>query len=126
MVPGSVSARGWNSPTRPPAPASGAGRELTPPLSTPSPQQVFEELWRNEGKTPAQIVAEKKLELLQDPEALERLCSSTLEAHPDVVRGPRGGVVTQAQWLRAEGRLRLTPAPLPLSPSSPEELPNNG
>ncbi|KAM9747458.1 glutamyl-tRNA(Gln) amidotransferase subunit B, mitochondrial isoform 3-T3 [Dama dama] len=81
-------------------------------ISSSAARQVFEELWRNEGKTPAQIVAEKNLELLQDPEVLERLCRSTLEAHPDVVRGPRGGAVTQAQWLRAEGGLRLTPAPL--------------
>ena len=87
---------------------------------------MFEELWRNEGKTPAQIVAEKQLELLQDPEALEQLCSSTLEAHPDVVGGLRGGVVTQAQWLWAEGRLRFTPGASAALPSSPEERPNNG
>lgn len=81
---------------------------------------MFEELWRNEGKTPAQIVAEKKLELLQDPEALEQLCRSTLEAHPDVVgipagRGRHAGAV-------ASGRR----PPLLLSPCSPAELPDNG
>lgn len=81
---------------------------------------MFEELWRNEGKTPAQIVAEKKLELLQDPEALEQLCRSTLEAHPDVVgipagRGRHAGAV-------ALGRR----PPLLLSPCSPAELPDNG
>uniref|UniRef100_A0A4W2EEP0 Glutamyl-tRNA(Gln) amidotransferase subunit B, mitochondrial n=1 Tax=Bos indicus x Bos taurus TaxID=30522 RepID=A0A4W2EEP0_BOBOX len=60
-------------------------------ISAPAAKQVFEELWRNEGKTPAQIVAEKKLELLQDPEALEQLCRSTLEAHPDVVMDLKRG-----------------------------------
>uniref|UniRef100_A0A4W2ILF4 Glutamyl-tRNA(Gln) amidotransferase subunit B, mitochondrial n=1 Tax=Bos indicus x Bos taurus TaxID=30522 RepID=A0A4W2ILF4_BOBOX len=60
-------------------------------ISAPAAKQVFEELWSNEGKTPAQIVAEKKLELLQDPEALEQLCRSTLEAHPDVVMDLKRG-----------------------------------
>ncbi|XP_055406613.1 glutamyl-tRNA(Gln) amidotransferase subunit B, mitochondrial isoform X2 [Bubalus kerabau] len=60
-------------------------------ISSSAAKQVFEELWRNEGKTPTQIVAEKKLELLQDPEALEQLCRSTLEAHPDVVMDLKRG-----------------------------------
>lgn len=81
---------------------------------------MFEELWRNEGKTPAQIVAEKKLELLQDPEALEQLCRSTLEAHPHVVRGPAGRGHHAGAVASGRG------APLLLTPNSPEELPNNG
>ncbi|XP_069412812.1 glutamyl-tRNA(Gln) amidotransferase subunit B, mitochondrial isoform X3 [Ovis canadensis] len=60
-------------------------------ISSSAAKQVFEELWRNEGKTPAQIVAEKKLELLQDLEALEQLCRSTLEAHPHVVMDLKRG-----------------------------------
>ncbi|KAF4011945.1 hypothetical protein G4228_003013 [Cervus hanglu yarkandensis] len=60
-------------------------------ISSSAAKQVFEELWRNEGKTPAQIVAEKNLELLQDLEVLERLCRSTLEAHPDVVMDLKKG-----------------------------------
>uniref|UniRef100_A0A8C6DWL4 Glutamyl-tRNA(Gln) amidotransferase subunit B, mitochondrial n=1 Tax=Moschus moschiferus TaxID=68415 RepID=A0A8C6DWL4_MOSMO len=60
-------------------------------ISSSAAKQVFEELWRNDGKTPAQIVAEKKLELLQDPEALEQLCRSTLEAHPHVVMDLKRG-----------------------------------
>lgn len=47
--------------------------------------QVFEELWRSGGKTPAQIVSEKRLELMQDQEALEELCQATMEKHPQVV-----------------------------------------
>uniref|UniRef100_A0A8B9XK42 Glutamyl-tRNA(Gln) amidotransferase subunit B, mitochondrial n=1 Tax=Bos mutus grunniens TaxID=30521 RepID=A0A8B9XK42_BOSMU len=89
-------------------------------ISAPAAKQVFEELWRNEGKTPAQIVAEKKLELLQDPEALEQLCRSTLEAHPDVVRIPAGRG-------RHAGAVALGRGPpLLLSPYSPAELPDNG
>ncbi|TKC50656.1 hypothetical protein EI555_010860 [Monodon monoceros] len=60
---------------------------------------VFQELWRSKGKTPAQIVAEKKLELMQDAEVLEQLCRSTLEAHPQVVLSPsgKGGLHAQRQ-----------------------------
>ncbi|XP_059972318.1 glutamyl-tRNA(Gln) amidotransferase subunit B, mitochondrial [Mesoplodon densirostris] len=60
-------------------------------ISSSAAKQVFEELWRSKGKTPAQIVAEKKLELMQDAEALEQLCRSTLEAHPQVVTDVKKG-----------------------------------
>uniref|UniRef100_A0A8C9AAV1 Glutamyl-tRNA(Gln) amidotransferase subunit B, mitochondrial n=1 Tax=Prolemur simus TaxID=1328070 RepID=A0A8C9AAV1_PROSS len=52
---------------------------------------VFEELWKNEGKTPAQIVSEKKLELMQDQEALEQLCRSVMQGHPEVVMDVKKG-----------------------------------
>ncbi|EPY88758.1 hypothetical protein CB1_000155034 [Camelus ferus] len=61
-------------------------------ISSSAAKQVFEELWRSEGKTPAQIVAEKQLELMQDDEALEQLCRATMEAHPQVVPSTAGGV----------------------------------
>ncbi|XP_061048522.1 glutamyl-tRNA(Gln) amidotransferase subunit B, mitochondrial isoform X2 [Eubalaena glacialis] len=60
-------------------------------ISSSAAKQVFEELWRSKGKTPAQMVAEKKLELMQDAEALEQLCRSTLEAHPQVVTDVKKG-----------------------------------
>nr|XP_058922697.1 glutamyl-tRNA(Gln) amidotransferase subunit B, mitochondrial isoform X2 [Kogia breviceps] len=60
-------------------------------ISSSAAKQVFEELWRSKGKTPAQMVAEKKLELMQDAEALEQLCCSTLEAHPQVVTDVKKG-----------------------------------
>uniref|UniRef100_A0A8C9BTE2 Glutamyl-tRNA(Gln) amidotransferase subunit B, mitochondrial n=1 Tax=Phocoena sinus TaxID=42100 RepID=A0A8C9BTE2_PHOSS len=60
-------------------------------ISSSAAKQVFQELWRSKGKTPAQIVAEKKLELMQDAEALEQLCRSTLEAHPQVVTDVKKG-----------------------------------
>uniref|UniRef100_A0A8D1C4J1 Glutamyl-tRNA(Gln) amidotransferase subunit B, mitochondrial n=1 Tax=Sus scrofa TaxID=9823 RepID=A0A8D1C4J1_PIG len=60
-------------------------------ISSSAAKKVFEELWRSEGKTPTQIVAEKKLELMQDPEELEQLCRATLEAHPGVVMDLKKG-----------------------------------
>lgn len=81
-------------------------------ISSAAAKQVLKELWGSEGKTPAQIVAEKKLELMQDQEALERLCQATLEAHPHVVTdlkkgNPRAinkliGLVRKATLSRAE------------------------
>ncbi|XP_004685261.1 PREDICTED: glutamyl-tRNA(Gln) amidotransferase subunit B, mitochondrial [Condylura cristata] len=84
-------------------------------ISSAAARQVFEELWQNEGKTPAQIVSEKQLELMQDEEALEQLCRSTLDSHPqtvtDVKKGnPRAinkliGLVRKATLNRADPRV---------------------
>ncbi|XP_069349239.1 glutamyl-tRNA(Gln) amidotransferase subunit B, mitochondrial isoform X1 [Eulemur rufifrons] len=60
-------------------------------ISSSAAKQVFEELWKNEGKTPAQIVSEKKLELMQDQEALEQLCRSVTQGHPEVVTDVKKG-----------------------------------
>ncbi|XP_016066695.1 PREDICTED: glutamyl-tRNA(Gln) amidotransferase subunit B, mitochondrial [Miniopterus natalensis] len=60
-------------------------------ISSAAAKQVFEELWRSKGKTPAQIVSEKQLELMQDHEALEQLCQATLEEHPQVVMDMKKG-----------------------------------
>ena len=116
-----MSARGWEFTDCSSTPASGAGGRADP---APLRPQVFEELWRSKGKTPAQMVAEKQLELMQDAEALELLCRSTLETHPQVVTSPsgEGGLHAQRQVGRGlpaeaqgQGRLRTQPgAPLPL------------
>ncbi|XP_036914304.1 glutamyl-tRNA(Gln) amidotransferase subunit B, mitochondrial [Sturnira hondurensis] len=81
-------------------------------ISSAAAKQVLKELWGSEGKTPAQIVSEKKLELMQDQEALEQLCQATLEEHPQVVMdvkkgNPRAinkliGLVRKASLSRAE------------------------
>ncbi|KAF6093901.1 glutamyl-tRNA amidotransferase subunit B [Phyllostomus discolor] len=81
-------------------------------ISSAAAKQVFRELWASEGKTPAQIISEKKLELMQDQEALEQLCQATLEEHPQVVMdvkkgNPRAinkliGLVRKATLSRAE------------------------
>ncbi|KAM8764034.1 glutamyl-tRNA(Gln) amidotransferase subunit B, mitochondrial [Rhynchonycteris naso] len=60
-------------------------------ISSAAAKQVFEELWQTEGKSPTQIVTEKRLELLQDRAALEQLCRTTLEEHPQVVMDMKKG-----------------------------------
>ncbi|XP_040822757.1 glutamyl-tRNA(Gln) amidotransferase subunit B, mitochondrial isoform X1 [Ochotona curzoniae] len=60
-------------------------------ISSTAAKQVFEELWKGEGKTAAQIVRDKQLGLVQDPAALERLCRATLDEHPQVVADVKGG-----------------------------------
>ncbi|XP_053438831.1 glutamyl-tRNA(Gln) amidotransferase subunit B, mitochondrial isoform X1 [Nycticebus coucang] len=80
-------------------------------ISSSAAKQVFDELWKNEGKSPAQIVSEKKLELMQDQEALEQLCHSVMQAHPQVVMDVKGnprainkliGLVRKATLSRAD------------------------
>ncbi|KAM6221310.1 glutamyl-tRNA(Gln) amidotransferase subunit B, mitochondrial [Rhynchocyon petersi] len=60
-------------------------------ITTAAAKQVFEELWKSEGKTAAQIVSEKQLELMQDQEALGQLCQAVMEAHPQVVTDVKKG-----------------------------------
>uniref|UniRef100_A0A2K5I5E4 Glutamyl-tRNA(Gln) amidotransferase subunit B, mitochondrial n=1 Tax=Colobus angolensis palliatus TaxID=336983 RepID=A0A2K5I5E4_COLAP len=60
-------------------------------ISSAAAKQVFEELWKREGKTPGQIVSEKQLELMEDRGALEQLCHSVMEAHPQVVMDLKEG-----------------------------------
>lgn len=60
-------------------------------ISSSAAKQVFEELWKGEGKTAVQIVSEKQLGLMQDREALEQLCQSTMEGHPQVVMDIKKG-----------------------------------
>ncbi|XP_019496742.1 PREDICTED: glutamyl-tRNA(Gln) amidotransferase subunit B, mitochondrial isoform X4 [Hipposideros armiger] len=60
-------------------------------ISSSAAKQVFEELWRSKGKTPAHIVSEKELGLLQDRETLEQLCQATMEEHPQVVMDMKKG-----------------------------------
>lgn len=60
-------------------------------ISSAAAKQVLEELWKSEGKTPAQIVLEKRLDLMQDPDALEQLCQATLQGHPQVVMDMKKG-----------------------------------
>ncbi|XP_011708883.2 glutamyl-tRNA(Gln) amidotransferase subunit B, mitochondrial isoform X2 [Macaca nemestrina] len=60
-------------------------------ISSAAAKEVFEELWKREGKTPGQIVSEKQLELMEDRGALEQLCHSMMEAHPQVVMDLKKG-----------------------------------
>lgn len=94
---------------------------------------MFEELWRNEGKTPAQIVSEKQLELMQDQEALEQLCHAVMEDHPQVVITTRG--VERAScaagtrpppWLAEGGFVDVAKSLSTASCCSSEALPTSG
>lgn len=108
-------------------PTTGNSLHLLADFSPASGLQVFEELWRSGGKTPAQIVSEKRLALMQDQEALEQLCQATMEKHPQVV-------ITTHRVRRficaAGGRDQPedTAKSLSIVPcnSNPEVLPNNG
>lgn len=64
-----------------------------PHLSSLLRLQVFEELWKGQGKTAAQIVSEQQLELMQDREALEQLCQATIDGHPQTVTISTGSKV---------------------------------
>lgn len=89
--------------------AHGGGRspESSLLLVYPSPLQVFEELWKGEGKTAAQIVTEQQLELMQDREALEQLCQAAIDGHPQAVTISKGNKVFQCS--RNEGQPDLCP-----------------
>ncbi|XP_030419417.1 glutamyl-tRNA(Gln) amidotransferase subunit B, mitochondrial isoform X2 [Gopherus evgoodei] len=54
-------------------------------ISSSAAKQVLEELWKAEGKTPLQIVEEKKLELIQDQQELEQICQAVVEGHQEEV-----------------------------------------
>ncbi|XP_051013346.1 glutamyl-tRNA(Gln) amidotransferase subunit B, mitochondrial [Acomys russatus] len=81
-------------------------------ISSSAAKQVFEELWKGEGKTAAQIVSAQQLELMQDREALEELCQATIDGHPQVVvdikeKNPKAinkliGLVRKASLSRAD------------------------
>ncbi|XP_075399818.1 glutamyl-tRNA(Gln) amidotransferase subunit B, mitochondrial [Tenrec ecaudatus] len=60
-------------------------------ISSAAANQVFEDLWSSPGKTAAQVVSEQRLELMEDRAALEQLCQSLLEEHPQVVTDVKKG-----------------------------------
>ncbi|XP_026642525.1 glutamyl-tRNA(Gln) amidotransferase subunit B, mitochondrial isoform X4 [Microtus ochrogaster] len=84
-------------------------------ISSAAAKQVFEELWKGQGKTAAQIMSEQQLELMQDREALEQLCQATIDGHPQTVmdvkkRNPKAinkliGLVRKASLSRADPAL---------------------
>ncbi|XP_033071377.1 glutamyl-tRNA(Gln) amidotransferase subunit B, mitochondrial isoform X2 [Trachypithecus francoisi] len=91
-------------------------------ISSAAAKQVFEELWKREGKTPGQIVSEKQLELMEDRGLLEQLCHSVMEAHPQVVTISGRG--------KGQSHLQSQPQDTPKSLAitlcgSPEALPKN-
>ena len=82
---------------------------------------MFEELWKGQGKTAAQIVSEQQLELMQDHEALEQLCQATIDGHPQTVTLSPGSKVFLCSDLctvpAAATALPQGCSPSPVSPS---------
>ncbi|XP_031444756.1 glutamyl-tRNA(Gln) amidotransferase subunit B, mitochondrial isoform X1 [Phasianus colchicus] len=60
-------------------------------ISSSAAKQVFEELWKGEGKTPLEIVKEKQLELIQDQEELEQICQAAIDEREKEVMAIKGG-----------------------------------
>ncbi|OXB71525.1 UNVERIFIED_CONTAM: hypothetical protein H355_016508 [Colinus virginianus] len=62
-------------------------------ISSSAAKQVFEELWKGEGKTPLEIVKEKQLELIQDQEELEQICQAVIDEREKEVTAIKEGNV---------------------------------
>uniref|UniRef100_A0A8V0XVC4 Glutamyl-tRNA(Gln) amidotransferase subunit B, mitochondrial n=1 Tax=Gallus gallus TaxID=9031 RepID=A0A8V0XVC4_CHICK len=60
-------------------------------ISSSAAKQVFEELWKGEGKTPLEIVKEKQLELIQDQEELEQICQAVIDEREKEVMAIKEG-----------------------------------
>eukprot|EP00076_Gallus_gallus_P048197 XP_420446.1 glutamyl-tRNA(Gln) amidotransferase subunit B, mitochondrial isoform X1 [Gallus gallus] len=60
-------------------------------VSSSAAKQVFEELWKGEGKTPLEIVKEKQLELIQDQEELEQICQAVIDEREKEVMAIKEG-----------------------------------
>ena len=46
---------------------------------------MLAELWKGEGKTPLEIVKEKKLGLIQDQKELEQICQAVIDGRENEV-----------------------------------------
>nr|XP_020636986.1 glutamyl-tRNA(Gln) amidotransferase subunit B, mitochondrial [Pogona vitticeps] len=60
-------------------------------ISSSAGKKVLEEMWKGEGKTPALIVKEEKLEAIQDQNELERICQAVMEGHQKQVETIKKG-----------------------------------
>ncbi|XP_075005606.1 glutamyl-tRNA(Gln) amidotransferase subunit B, mitochondrial isoform X4 [Calonectris borealis] len=60
-------------------------------ISSTAAKQVLAELWKGEGKTPLEIVKEKKLELIQDQKELEQICQAVIDGQENEVMAIKAG-----------------------------------
>ncbi|KFQ83020.1 hypothetical protein N335_13051, partial [Phaethon lepturus] len=60
-------------------------------ISSTAAKQVLAELWKGEGKTPLEIVKEKKLELIQDQKELEQICQTVIDGQENEVMAIKAG-----------------------------------
>ncbi|XP_030305444.1 glutamyl-tRNA(Gln) amidotransferase subunit B, mitochondrial [Calypte anna] len=60
-------------------------------ISSTAAKQVLAELWKGEGKSPLEIVKEKKLELMQDQKELEQICQEVIDGQENEVMAIKAG-----------------------------------
>ncbi|KFR12634.1 hypothetical protein N306_02813, partial [Opisthocomus hoazin] len=60
-------------------------------ISSTAAKQVLAELWKGEGKTPLEIVKEKKLGLIQDQKELEQICQAVIDGRENEVIAIKAG-----------------------------------
>ncbi|XP_071599045.1 glutamyl-tRNA(Gln) amidotransferase subunit B, mitochondrial isoform X2 [Heliangelus exortis] len=60
-------------------------------ISSTAAKQVLAELWKGEGKSPLEIVKEKKLELIQDQKELEQICQAVIDGQENEVMAIKAG-----------------------------------
>ncbi|KAJ8271845.1 hypothetical protein COCON_G00107040 [Conger conger] len=60
-------------------------------VSSSAAKTVFQELWKGSGRSPAQIVEEQDLGLVDDSTEIQRICQSVIDSHPEEVRAIRAG-----------------------------------
>nr|XP_033796577.1 glutamyl-tRNA(Gln) amidotransferase subunit B, mitochondrial [Geotrypetes seraphini] len=60
-------------------------------ISSSAAKQVFEELWKDEGKSATQIVEEKNFGLIQDRKQVEQICQNVIDQHQKEVEGIKKG-----------------------------------
>ena len=70
-------------------------------LSSSAAQQVFTEMF-DTGRPPADIVREKGLAQVSDPNALEALCDQAIAAHPGPVADYRAGKAAALNFLKGQ------------------------
>ncbi|XP_031415911.1 glutamyl-tRNA(Gln) amidotransferase subunit B, mitochondrial [Clupea harengus] len=54
-------------------------------ISSSAAKHVFQELWKNPGKSAEQVVREQDLGLLSDPAQLRSICQRVVDTHPEQV-----------------------------------------
>ncbi|KAJ8335655.1 hypothetical protein SKAU_G00389970 [Synaphobranchus kaupii] len=60
-------------------------------VSSSAAKTVFQELWKGTGRSPAQIVEQQDLGLVDDSTEIHRICQSVIDSHPEEVRTIRTG-----------------------------------
>ncbi|KAJ8399228.1 hypothetical protein AAFF_G00412660 [Aldrovandia affinis] len=60
-------------------------------VSSSAAKMVLQELWKGTGRSPAQVVEDLDLGLVDDSTEIQRICLSVINSHPEEVRASRSG-----------------------------------